>query len=77
MKNIFFEDEYISENDLFFLCYMIERVSRKIKQRNSYLVNRIPAEEWIRLISLANVLHCENPLKVEEEWIQEYKLDCR
>ena len=75
MKNIFFEDEYISENDLFFLCYMIERVSRKIKQRNSYLVNRIPAEEWIRLISLANVLHCENPLKVEEEWIQEYKLE--
>ena len=26
------------------------------------------------LISLANVLHCENPLKIEDEWIKEYKL---
>lgn len=27
-----------------------------------------------RLISLANVLHCKNPLKIEAEWIEEYKL---
>ena len=29
----------------------------------------------MRLISLANVLHCENPLKIEDEWIREYKLE--
>ena len=28
----------------------------------------------MRLISRANVLHCENPLKIEDEWIKEYKL---
>ena len=28
----------------------------------------------MRLISLANILHCENPLKIEDEWIEEYKL---
>ena len=28
----------------------------------------------MRLISLANVLHYENPLKIEDEWIEEYKL---
>ena len=28
----------------------------------------------MRLISLANVLHCENPLKIEDQWIEEYKL---
>lgn len=30
--------------------------------------------KWLRLISLANVLHCENPLKIENEWIEEYQL---
>ncbi len=73
MTNIFF-NEKITENDLYFLCYMIERVARKLHQRNSYVVNHISKSEWERLISLANVLHCENPLKIEDEWIEEYKL---
>lgn len=75
MTNRFFEDEEITDNDLYFLCYMIERVARKSHQRNSYVVNHIEKEEWLRLISLANVLHCENPLKIEEEWIEEYELE--
>lgn len=74
MTNIYFKDEVITENDLYFLCYMIERVARKLHQRNKYIVNTISREEWMRLISLANVLHCENPLKVEDEWIKEYQL---
>ncbi len=74
MTNIFFTDEQITENDLYFLCYMIERVARKLHQKNKYVVNSISKDEWMRLISLANVLHCENPLKIEAEWIDEYKL---
>lgn len=74
MTNIFFDDETITENDLYFLCYMIERVARKLHQKNKYIVNSISREEWLRLISLANVLHCENPLKIENEWIEEYQL---
>lgn len=75
MKNIFFEDETVTQNDLYFLCYMIERVARKLHQRNCYVVNKISKQEWLRLISLANVLHCENPLKIEDEWIDEYQLE--
>lgn len=75
MMNIFFPDEEVTENDLYFLCYMIERVARKLHQRNKYVVNQISKEEWRRLISLANVLHSENPLKVEAEWINEYHLE--
>lgn len=75
MKNMFFPDEEITENDLYFLCYMIERTARKLHQRNKYIVNQIPKEEWVRLISLANVLHCENPLKIEDEWVEEYRLE--
>ena len=74
MRNIFFEDEVITENDLYFICYMIERVARKLHQRNKYVVNSVEPAEWRRLISLAFVLHCEYPLKVEQEWIDEYEL---
>ena len=53
---------------------MTEHVARKLHQKNKYVVNSISKDEWERLISLANVLHCENPLKIEAEWIEEYKL---
>lgn len=75
MTNILFEDEIVTENDLYFICYMIERVARHLHQRNRYVVNSVSPEEWRRLISLANVLHCENPLKIEDEWIEEYQLE--
>lgn len=75
MTNKYFEDEEIVENDLYFMCYMIERVARKLHQPNRYVVNHISKEEWLRLISLANVLHCENPIKVEDDWIKDYQLD--
>ena len=75
MTNKFFPDEQITENDLYFLCYMIERIARKLCQKNRYIVNQISKDEWERLISLANVLHCENPKKIEAEWIEDYKLE--
>lgn len=75
MTNKFFEDEQITDNDLYFICYMIERVARKLHQHNCYIVNQITKDEWVRLISLANVLHCENPLKIEDEWIENYQLE--
>lgn len=75
MINQFFPDELITDNDLYFICYMIERVARKLHQKNKYVVNSIEETEWRRLISLANVLHCENPLKIETEWIDGYNLE--
>lgn len=75
MMNKYFPDEEITVDDLYFICYMIERVARKLHQRNRYVVNIIGKDELYHLISCANVLHCENPEKVEEEWIENYKLD--
>ena len=74
MKNIYFPDEEIKENDVYFICYMIERVARKLHQRNKYVVNEIGKENLEHLISVANVLHAENPLAVEDDWIEEYDL---
>ena len=53
---------------------MIERVARKLHQRNKYVVNEIGKENLEHLISVANVLHAENPLAVEDDWIEEYDL---
>lgn len=75
MTNQFFADEQITDNDLYFICYMIERVARKLHQKNKYVVNAIGKDEWRKLISLSGALHCENPLKIEAEWIEEYHLE--
>ena len=75
MTNIYFPDEEITVNDLYFICYMIERVARKLHQRNRYVVNRIGKEELKHLISVANVLHAENPLAVEDAWVRDYALE--
>lgn len=74
MKNIYFPDEEIKKNDVYFICYMIELVARTLHQRNKYVVNKIGKAELEHLISVANVLHAENPLAVEDDWIEEYDL---
>ena len=75
MKNKYFDDEEIKRDDLYFVCYMIERVARHIKQRNKYVVNTIGYNNLYHLLSVANVLHAENPLKVENDWINDYSLE--
>lgn len=75
MMNIYFPDEKIEKNDVYFICYMIERVARTLHQRNRYVVNRIGKKNLEHLISVANVLHAENPLAVEDAWIEDYSLE--
>ena len=74
MRNLYFEED-VTENDLFFMCYMVERVARKVHQRNAYVIDTIGYQSLAEKISLASVLHCENPEKIEDEWISEYKLE--
>lgn len=74
MKEITFMGEPVTKNDLFFICYMIERVARKLHQPNCYVVNSIGEKELYKQICDAPVLHCENPLKIESEWINNYNL---
>ena len=44
VTNKFFEEETITKNDLFFICYMVERVARKIHQSNAYVIDTIGYE---------------------------------
>ena len=74
MKNVFFPEDEISTNDLYFVCYMIERTARQLKQPNKYVVNAMGHDELIKKLSLADTLHSENPIAVAADWIDEYNL---
>lgn len=74
MNNKYFPDEQISFNDIFFVCYMIERTARHIKQHNRYVVERMGKEGLERQLSIANTNHCLNPDQVVSDWTDEYGL---
>lgn len=75
MTNKYFQDETITFNDLYFVCYMIERVARKIHQRNRYVVGQMGTDALFHELSLAQVSHSLNPEQVEAEWIEKYSLE--
>ena len=75
MSNIYFPDEEITYTDLYFVCYMIERVARSIKQRNRYVVERIGSMGLARQLSTADTNHCLNPEQVVSDWREEYHLE--
>lgn len=75
MKNVYFKDEEISADDLYFVCYMVERIARQLKQPNKYVVNAISHDGLAQKLSLASVLHSENPLAVADAWKEEFHLE--
>lgn len=72
MSNKYFPDEQITFNDLYFVCYMIERVARRIHQRNRYVVAKLGSKGLLHELSIAETNHCLNPTQVEDEWIMTY-----
>ena len=75
MTNVYFPEETVKTDDLYFVCYMVERIARQLKQPNKYVVNAIGHDELAKKLSLADVLHSMNPLQVENDWIEEYHLE--
>lgn len=75
MRNVFFPDEEITKDDLFFVCSLVERIARTLKQRNSYVVNSMGRKGLSEKLSLANVMHSENPQAVVARMIEEFQLE--
>lgn len=74
MSNIYFPDEQIGYNELYFVCYMIERTARVLHQHNRYVVDCLGMEGLKRQLSIADTNHCLNPNQVVSDWIEEYQL---
>lgn len=75
MNNIYFPSEEITFNDLYFVCYMIERTARHLHQRNRYVVEQLGKAALERQLSIAPTLHCLNAEQVVSDWEEEYALD--
>lgn len=75
MKNVFFPDEEITKDDVFYVCSLIERIAKHLKQPNRYVVNRMGKQGLSEKLSLANVMHSENQQAVVERMVDEFQLE--
>jgi hypothetical protein len=62
------------DNDLFFVCSLIEYIARKTLNHRDIVVTAIGKEGISHIYDLADVYHCENIDKITEEFIQNYNI---
>lgn len=65
------------DNDLFFVCSLIDYIGRKTKNERKLVVNSIGKEEMEHIYELADVYHCENIDKVSDELIVKANIEIR
>lgn len=63
-----------NENDLFFICSLIEYIARKTKNTKSYIIERLGKENIKKVYDLAEIYHSENIEKISDELIQKHKI---
>ena len=59
------------ENDLFYVCGLIDYIARKTKNKRSYVVNQLGKKRLEKIYDLADVYHCDNIDQVSEAFINE------
>ena len=62
------------ENDLFFLCSLIEYIVRRTKNQRGLIVNALGKKELQHIYDYADVYHCENIDKVSDELIEKHQI---
>ena len=63
------------DNDLFFICSLIEYIARKTKNTKEYIVEKLGKENIEKIYDLADVCHSENIEKVSDELIEKCKIE--
>lgn len=63
------------ENDLFFVCSLIDYLGRKTKNYRSTVVNTLGRKELLHIYDYADVYHCENIDKVADELIEKHHIE--
>ena len=63
------------ENNLFFVCSLIEYIARKTKNTKKYIVQKLGKDKINKIYDLAEVYHSENIEKVTDELIKEFNID--
>lgn len=62
------------DNDLFYLCSLLEYIGRKTNNRKNYIIDKIGKEDLIKLFNLSSVLHTENIDKVSDDIIKKHNI---
>lgn len=63
------------DNDLFYLCSLIEYIARKTHNTKEYVVNKIGKDFLKKIYTLAEVYHSENIDKVSDEIINKCNIE--
>ncbi len=62
-------------NDVFFVCSLIEHIARKTKNHRSLVVNAVGREKLQHILDLADVYHSDNIDKISDDLINSYKIE--
>ena len=66
--------ETAEDNNLFYLCGLIDYIARKTKNIRSDVVNRLGKERLEKIYDLADVYHCDNLDRVSDDFIEEAQI---
>lgn len=58
------------ENNLFFVCSLIEYISRKTNNTKKIVIEKLEQNNIKKMYELAEIYHCENIDKVADEFIE-------
>lgn len=63
--------ESTKDNDLFFVCGLIDYIARRTKNKRADIVNWLGRERLQKIYSLADVYHSDNIDRVSDDFIKE------
>lgn len=63
------------ENDLFFVCSLIEYIARKTNNTKKVIIEKMGENDLKKIYKLAEVYHSENIEKVADEFIEKNKIE--
>lgn len=63
------------QNDLFFVCSLIEYIGRQTKNEQKVVVNALGRKGLDHYYELAEIYHCENIDKVTNEIVHKYHIE--
>lgn len=67
-------DKSQKENDLFFVCSLIEYIARKTNNTKKLIVEKLGYPTIQKIYDLAEIYHCENIEKISDEFITKSKI---
>lgn len=62
-------------DNVFFVCSLIEYISRKTKNKKKYIVEKIGRDKLEKIYDLSSVYHSENIEKITDELIYENEIN--